>query len=82
MKHHLIDPNTGIPSASPWEQVTVCGLTCMAADVAAKAAYLLGSNGPGWLDSRGLPGRFVTASGEVAENRAWQQALERAVACT
>jgi thiamine biosynthesis lipoprotein len=82
MKHHLIDPNTGIPSASPWEQVTVCGLTCMAADVAAKAAYLLGSNGPGWLDSRGLPGRFVTSSGEVVANRTWQRALERAVACT
>ena len=81
-QHHLIDPRTGIPSASPWEQVTVCGLTCLAADVAAKAAYLLGSDGPAWLDSCGLPGRFVKASGEVALSHTWQQALERAVACT
>ncbi len=47
----------------------MCGLTCMAADVAAKAASLLGSDGPAWLDARGLPGRFVSASGEIALNR-------------
>lgn len=82
VQHHLIDPSTGIPSASPWEQVTVCGLTCLAADVAAKAAYLLGSDGPAWLDSCGLPGRFVKASGKVTLNHTWQQALERAAACT
>jgi thiamine biosynthesis lipoprotein len=82
VQHHLIDPSTGIPSASPWEQVTVCGLSCLAADVGAKAAYLLGADGPAWLDSRGLPGRFVSASGEVALNRTWQQALEPTVVCT
>lgn len=82
MQHHLIDPNTGVPSASRWEQVTVCGLTCLAADIAAKAAYLLSSEGPGWLDARGLPGRFVTASGEIVANRAWQRMLAGGVACT
>lgn len=82
VQHHLIDPSTGIPSASPWEQVTVCGLTCTAADVGAKAAYLLGSDGLAWLDSRGLPGRFVSATGQVALNRTWQQALEPTAACT
>jgi thiamine biosynthesis lipoprotein len=25
MKHHLIDPRTGVPAVSPWEQVTACG---------------------------------------------------------
>lgn len=77
LQHHLIDPRTGRPSASPWEQVTVCGLTCLGADIAAKAAFLLGAHGPAWLDARGLPGRFVTTAGEVLPNRSWQTDLMR-----
>jgi thiamine biosynthesis lipoprotein len=80
-QHHLIDPRTGAPSSSPWEQVTVCGLTCLGADIAAKAAFLLGDDGPRWLDLRGLPGRFVTADGDIALNHAWQRTLERAATC-
>jgi thiamine biosynthesis lipoprotein len=69
-QHHLIDPRTGCPAESRWEEVTVVAAGCLAADVAAKAAFLLSHDGPGWLDDRGLPGRFV-ASDEVVENRAW-----------
>jgi FAD:protein FMN transferase len=81
LQHHLIDPGTGSPASSPWEQVTVCGLSCVGADVAAKAAFLLGARGPAWLDVRGLPGRFVAAAGDVVVNHAWQRSLERAAAC-
>jgi FAD:protein FMN transferase len=81
LQHHLIDPGTGSPASSPWEQVTVCGLSCVGADVAAKAAFLLGARGPAWLDVRGLPGRFVAAAGDVVVNRAWRRSLERAAAC-
>ncbi|HSC50715.1 MAG TPA: FAD:protein FMN transferase [Gaiellaceae bacterium] len=70
-QHHLIDPRTGRPSTSRWEEVTVCGATCLAADVAAKAAFLLGDQGPDWLDERGLPGRFLTGSG-AHENASWR----------
>jgi thiamine biosynthesis lipoprotein len=69
-KHHLIDPATGRSSRSPWDEVTVCGATCLAADVAAKAAFLLGKDGPDWLDERGLPGRFL-AEGRVVANASW-----------
>jgi len=69
-QQHLIDPVTGRPSTSPWDEVTVCGATCLAADVAAKAAFLLGDDGPDWLDERGLPGRFL-AEGRVHENASW-----------
>lgn len=79
-QHHLIDPRTGAPSRSRWRQVTVCGATCLHADVAAKAALLLDADGPGWLDERGLPGRFASESG-VLENDSWRAALRRASAC-
>ncbi len=44
--------------------------SCVAAEVAARAAYLLSDDGPGWLDEHGLPGRFV-GGGDVVVNRAW-----------
>lgn len=80
-QHHLIDPSTGLPSRSPWEQVTVCGRTCLAADIAAKAAFLLGAAGPAWLDARRLPGRFVGRDGRIVPNSSWRLAVE-APACT
>ena len=45
-QHHLIDPSTGRPARVPWLHVTVAAGSCLAADVAAKAALLLGPAGP------------------------------------
>jgi thiamine biosynthesis lipoprotein len=73
-QHHLIDPRTGRPSSSRWLEVTVAAESCLAADVAAKAAFLHGDHGPGWLDERGLPGRFV-APNEVVVNAVWSESI-------
>jgi FAD:protein FMN transferase len=70
-QHHLIDPRTGRPTDSRWCDVTVAAGTCLAADVAAKAALLLGAAGPAWLDARGLAGRFVDHAGDVSLNETW-----------
>ena len=72
-QHHLIDPETGAPARVPWLDVTVAAGSCLAADVAAKAALLLGAAGPSWLDRRGLPGRFVDEQGDVHVNENWRQ---------
>ena len=70
-QHHLIDPATGRPACTPWRDVTVAAGSCLAADVAAKAALLLGAAGPSWLDRRGLAGRFVdTRRSVVSSTRA------------
>jgi thiamine biosynthesis lipoprotein len=82
LQHHLIDPQLGRPAKSPWEQVTVCGDSCLTADVAAKAAFLAGEAGPAWLDERDLPGRFVTRAGEEVVNDAWRRSLVGVTACT
>jgi FAD:protein FMN transferase len=74
-RHHLIDPASGQPAESPWEQVTVCGRTCLGADVAAKAAFLLGHDGPDWLDRFGLPGRFRTPKGMTTANQSWRRSV-------
>jgi thiamine biosynthesis lipoprotein len=74
VQHHLIDPATGRPAVTPWRDVTVAARSCLAADIAAKAALLLREQGPSWLDVRGLAGRFVAENGEVTCNETW---LER-----
>ena len=76
-QHHLIDPRTGAPAQSPWRDVTVVAATCAVADVGAKAALLLGVDGPAWLDQRGLAGRFAAAGGAVVCNDAWRRVLDR-----
>jgi thiamine biosynthesis lipoprotein len=73
VQHHLIDPRTGRPSRSPWTEVTACGATCVAADVAAKAGFLLGDDGPTWLEARGIPARFLREDGTVRATVAWER---------
>ena len=79
---HLVNPATGRPAESRWEQVTASGATCLAADIAAKAGFILGEDGPAWLDERGIPGRFVAAGGEVVENETWARATQLVQTCT
>jgi thiamine biosynthesis lipoprotein len=74
-QHHLIDPQDGLPSRSPWSEVTVAAQSCYVADVAAKAALLLGPAGPSWLDRRRLAGRFVDHGGRVTVSERWLQAV-------
>jgi thiamine biosynthesis lipoprotein ApbE len=61
--------------------VTASGATCLDADVAAKAGFLLGERGPEWLDARGIPGRFVGGDGEIVENAAWASAARAVEQC-
>jgi len=79
-QNHLIDPRTGSGTTSPWRDVTVAAPTCMVADVAAKAALLLGADGPAWLDRRGLAGRFVGHDRRLVLNEVWQARAPEAVA--
>ena len=80
-QHHLIDARTGLPAASPWERVTACGRSCLAADAAAKLGYLLGRSAPEELDGRGIAPQFVDADGVVVENGHWRDAVAEPV-CT
>jgi thiamine biosynthesis lipoprotein len=73
VQHHLIDPASGRPATGPWRDVTVAAGSCLAADVAAKAALLHGDAGPAWLDARGLAGRFVGHDGNLVLSQRWRE---------
>ena len=53
-----------------WQDVTVSAATCLQADVAAKAALVLGNEGPRYLERNGLAGRFIPSAGD-AVSVAW-----------
>lgn len=69
-----LDPATRSQSRAPWMCVSAVGCTCLTADVAVKAGFLLGPDGPDWLDARGVAARFVSAA-DVVCNRTWRRSI-------
>ena len=70
--HHLVDPTTGRSAASPWTCVTVAGATCLNADVAAKAAFLLGDAGPRGSRPDRSRAVFCAHDGTATVTAAWK----------
>lgn len=71
--HHIVDPRSGRPAATPWRTVTVTAPSCVDANVASTAAVILGEEAPGWLATRRLPARLVGESGEVVYVGGWPE---------
>lgn len=52
-RHHIIDPRTGLPAATDLLSATVIAPTTVLAEIAAKAALILGSaGGRAWIERR------------------------------
>ena len=71
--HHIVDPRTGRPADTPWQTVTVAARTCLDANIASTAAIVLGSEGPRWLEERGLPARLAGCEGKVVRVSGWPE---------
>jgi thiamine biosynthesis lipoprotein len=72
-RHHLIDPRTGLPSTAPLWSASVAAGTCAQAEVAAKAAFLLGPEaGARFLVSHDLSGLFLAPDGTESRAGRWQ----------
>ncbi len=63
-RHHLLDPETGMPAASAMWAVTAVAGVCGQAEVAAKTAFIRGPvGGRAFLESHGLAGLLVRSDG-------------------
>jgi thiamine biosynthesis lipoprotein len=69
--HHVLDPRTGLPASTSWRTVSVAAHTCLAANVAATAAVVMGGEAPEWLARRGLPARLVATEGAIVNVAGW-----------
>ncbi len=78
-QHHIIDPRTGLPADTDVISATVIAPTVYQAEVAAKAALILGSeNGLRWLEDHPLyAGLLVLEDGRVLYSTRLHQYLWR-----
>jgi thiamine biosynthesis lipoprotein len=70
--HHLVDPRTGRPAESPWRTVTVAAKTCVDANVASTASFML-EDAAAWLAARRLPARLVSIDGGSTFVAGWPE---------
>ena len=71
--HHIVDPLTGLPAASPWRTVSVAAGSCLDANIAATAAVVRGRRAADWLTGLGLPARLVSLGGRVRTVSGWPE---------
>jgi thiamine biosynthesis lipoprotein ApbE len=63
--HHIIDPQTSLPTSGPFRTVTVVAATCLDANIASTAAIVRGDAAIEWLTSCRLPARLVENDGTI-----------------
>jgi thiamine biosynthesis lipoprotein ApbE len=63
--HHIIDPQTSLPTSGPFRTVTVVAATCLDANIASTAAIVRGEDAIDWLTSCRLPARLVENDGTI-----------------
>ncbi len=63
--HHIIDPQTSLPTSGPFRTVTVVAGTCLDANIASTAAVVRGEAAIDWLTSCRLPARLVENDGTI-----------------
>ncbi|HEX9095149.1 MAG TPA: FAD:protein FMN transferase [Candidatus Dormibacteraeota bacterium] len=63
--HHIIDPQTSLPTSGPFRTVTVVAATCVDANIASTAAIVRGEAAIDWLTSCRLPARLVENDGTI-----------------
>ncbi|GAC1433340.1 MAG: FAD:protein FMN transferase [Ktedonobacteraceae bacterium] len=75
-RHHIVDPRSGASAQSGLWSVTVAAASCQHAEVAAKAAFLLGAEqGRAFLNAHGLSGILVRVDGSWTSAGSWPVAL-------
>ena len=72
LRHHILDPRTGLPAESDLWSVTVVADRCEQAEVAAKVAFILGSKaGAEFLHKHRIAGLLVHEDGKWETVEPW-----------
>lgn len=69
--HHIVDPRTGLPALEVWRTVSVAAASCVDANTASTASFVLGERAPEWLSPLGLPARLVRPDGRIVRVAGW-----------
>jgi thiamine biosynthesis lipoprotein len=70
-RHHILDPNFGVPAEIVWRTVTVAAHSCLRANTCSTASIVRGFGAVGWLESLDVAARFVDVDGRVVTTQTW-----------
>lgn len=71
IRHHIVDPVTGLPATPVWRTVSVVAPTAVLANTCSTMAVVLGADATAVLAEAGLPARLVAADGSVRVLGGW-----------
>jgi thiamine biosynthesis lipoprotein len=71
--HHVLDPSTGRPVAGPWRTISVAAASCVDANTATTAAFVLGDAAVAWLRAHSLPARLCRHDGTIEYVGGWPE---------
>ncbi len=58
-RHHILDPQFGLPVEPVWRSATVASTSCLRANALSTAAIVRGTGAPAWLEGLGADARLV-----------------------
>ncbi len=70
-RHHILDPQFGLPVEPVWRSATVAASSCLRANALSTAAIVRATNAPGWLAGVGADARLVDRDGRVVTTGNW-----------
>lgn len=70
-RHHILDPEFGMPVPDVWRSVTVAASTCVRANALSTAALVHAGSAAAWLRSERADARLVTRRGDAVSVGAW-----------
>lgn len=71
LRHHIIDPSSGLPASGFWRTATVWAATAVRANAAATAAIVMNDRSIGWLRDHAPVARLVDVDGFVHQLEGW-----------
>ena len=72
MRHHLLDPRTGLPANNELWSTTVIAKSCEQAEVAAKVAFIKGlPQGKTFVEEHKMASLFIKANGDWEKSHDW-----------
>jgi thiamine biosynthesis lipoprotein len=76
LRHHILDPQSGLPAAPTWRSVTVAASTCLQANAMTTASIVRGFRAVQWLEDNNIGARFVDLQGRVVTTGQWPAPVE------
>lgn len=71
LRHHILDPRSGLPAEPVWRSVSVAARECLLANAYSTAAIVRGRSAVSWLDRSGVSARLVDRAGRVLTTGGW-----------